>query len=58
MPLHWTALLDPDTYKHAVLFFKISDQGAHMLLIPILSNDPYNSNNEESSASQHNVTLA
>lgn len=58
MPLHWTALLDPNTYKHAVLFFKISDQGAHISLLPILSNDPYSPNNEELSASKHNVTLA
>lgn len=58
MPLHWTALLDPNTYKHAVLFFEISDQGAHIPLIPILSNDPYDLNNEELSVSKHNVTLA
>lgn len=58
MPLHWTALLDPNTYKHAVLFFKISDQEAHIPLLPILSNDSYNQNNEELSASKHNVTLA
>lgn len=36
----------------------MSDQGAHIPLLPILPNDPYNPNNEELSASKHNVTLA
>ena len=58
MPLHWAALLDPSTYKHAVLFFKMSDQGAHIPSLPVLSYDPYDPNNEELSASKHNVTLA
>lgn len=56
VPLPRTTLPGPNTSKHTAVFFKVSDQEAHIPLIPILP-DSWDPNNEEFSVSKYNLTL-